>query len=90
MNLDEQIKESISKIEFPIPAYEFSVGPLSVFVWNKFEFSLEICETEPYAPDGDVPLIMLKMGWIEFLFYSKTLFKLIYKKRHGYLPRGLE
>lgn len=90
MNLDEQIKEHVSKIDFPLPVYEFSILGLSVMVWKKFEFSLEICETEPYAPDGDVPLIMLKTGWTEFLFYSKPLFKLIYKKRHGYSPRGLE
>ncbi len=90
MNLDQQIRESISNIEIPLPVYDFSIGPVSIMIWKKFEFHLEICETEPYAPDGEVPLIMLKMGWIEFLFYSKVLFKLIYKKRHGYLPRGLE
>lgn len=90
MNLDEQIKNSVANVTIPTPSYEFSIWGLSVFVWNKFEFSLEICETEPYAPDGEVPLIMVRTGWLEFLFYSKLLFKLIYKKRHGYSPRGLE
>ncbi len=89
--ISEKLREYEATLPPPEePAYVYTKGPTLIFFFTKFKFELDICETEPYAPDGDAPFIFVRIGWVEFMFESKTLYKLIYKRRHGYEPWGLE
>jgi hypothetical protein len=71
------------------PISNFRIGGLSVFIWRKFTLSLYVLETEPYRMDGEVPMVFLQIGPIEFVFENKFIYKRLYKREFGYLPRGL-
>lgn len=84
MSLDQQIKDSIKDIDFPIPLFDFSILNVSFLMWKKPEFHILALETRPYEPDGTTPLIMVQFAFFELLFYNKTLHRLIYRLKNGY------
>lgn len=82
-DIDKKVKADIENITI-VPVWDFQIFGLGVLFWKNFEFTFDICETSPYAPDGDVPLIFAKIGWVEFIFENKRIYKYVYKKRYGY------
>jgi len=86
MNLDEKIKESIKKMEnmdFAIPFFNISIFNVHFSLYKIREMYLDFCETNPYRPDGEIPLIFLRMGHLEIVFESKKLYKYLYKKKYN-------
>ena len=88
MKLDDLNKE-IKKVDIPVPLGVFDFLGVSVFIWKKPEVHLELVETWPYAPDGDVPMLMVQFAWFEIMFYSKPLYRFFYKRKYGRNPSGL-
>lgn len=89
MNLDAEFKKATENVEFPVPIYDRHLFNISFFIWKKPEIHLELVETWPYAPDGDVPMLMIQFGWIEIMFYSKRLYRYFYRKKYNEDPAGL-
>jgi len=81
----EMIKDSISKVEIDntIPLFDFHIFGVGFYINRKPELYFEICETFPYAPDGEVPLIFINVAWFEIIFESKWLYKKVYDRRYG-------
>jgi len=91
MTFDEKINKELKKdLDLPTPLVDFNLGPIGVFIWKYFDFSVDIIETYPYELDGSYPLIMIQLGWIEFLFENKLIYKYIYKIKHNSYPMGLQ
>jgi hypothetical protein len=78
-NLDEIINETIKNIEIETPLLDFHIFGVLFTIWKTAELSLELCETHPYTPDGDIPLIFVRIG---FLDINKWLYKKIYDKKY--------
>lgn len=88
---DERVREAIDNAPKPEePIHCFAGGHVLFLLYKAPKLELDICETYPYAPDGDVPLIFLRLGWFEFLFNNKFIYKTIYKRRYNELPEGLK
>lgn len=82
MKLGRRVKiDTDATIETPLK--DFHIFNISFFVWKKSSFHFDILETYPYAEDGDVPAVFVRFSHFEILFYSKLIYKFIYKKRHG-------
>jgi hypothetical protein len=90
MNLDEKIRESMKDVVIPLPVSEIYAFGVSLFIWKEAKFEIDICETEPYQPDGSVPMLFFRFAWFELVFQNKTIYKFFYKRKLGYEPRGLE
>lgn len=90
MSLDKQIKDHIKNIDIPKPLSIFSIFDISVFIWKKPEFHIELVETWPYELDGQTPLIFAQFAFIEIAFFSERLYKFLYRRKHGFNPMGLE
>lgn len=89
MNLDEEIRKTISEIEFDVPIFETYAFGIVLWIWKKPELYAEVVETEPYKLDGEYPMIMIKVAWFEISFDNKRLYRFIYKRKYGREPRGL-
>jgi len=68
------------------PLWSTDIGPVSLFVWRKPELKLETLETYPYQLDGSMPMIFAQAAWFELIFEWPWLYKIIYKRKYGYLP----
>lgn len=77
-------------LDCPKFIYDFHFFGLSFLIWKQFKFEIDICETYPYAQDGEVPLIFITIGCLDIIFENKWLYKKIYNRRHGFNPIGLE
>ena len=84
MSITDKILQEIEANPIVCPIFDFSILGVSFLLWNKPETHLDLCETSPYAPDGDVPLIFIQLAYFEIMFYNKWLYKKIYKKRYGW------
>lgn len=71
-------------IKNSIPILHFSLFGLSFLIWKDFKFLIEFCETEPYTPNGDIPLIFVQFGWLALVFENKMIYKFMYKRKYGY------
>lgn len=89
MNMDKLMKDFVDKTIIPTPKYMFNILNISFFIWDYKEYRIELVETYPYELDGQTPMLMIQIGTVEFMFYSKVLYKFIYKRKYGFLPRGL-
>ncbi len=72
------------------PLLSFYLFGVNFYVWRDFEVSIEPLETRPYAPDGSIPLIFLRLGFFEVNFESKYFYKKLYISKYEYEPEGLE
>lgn len=90
MKLSEQVNKEIKDLKIPEPILEFSFFSVSVFVWKYFNIEVDLVESYPYEPDGTTPLIMIQLGFVEFMFENKRLYSYLYKRKHGFKPMGLE
>lgn len=77
------------KSEWAPPVFDFYIFGLSILIWKKFEFQLDVCETMPYQADGSVPLIFWQIGWVQFIFECKWIYKNIYIYKNKREPEGL-
>jgi len=60
----------------PIPIFS------NLLIYKSYQgFSVELCLTEPYCPNGEVPLVFVMCGFIEFIVESKWLYRKIYERR---------
>lgn len=83
----KNLVENMSHVlEFPL--IDFSIWRVSVFIWKSFKFDLDICETFPYQPDGTIPLIFFRIGWVEFMFENYFLYKKLYRRKYKFDPAG--
>lgn len=83
----KDLKDNMNHIlEFPL--VDFSIWRVSVFIWKSFKFDLDICETFPYQPDGTIPLIFFRIGWVEFMFENYFLYKKLYRRKYKFDPAG--
>lgn len=86
-NFEEFMKEFEKIRKRRIPWYNreiyFSIKNVSVLLTFKWEIGIDLCETYPYAPDGDVPLIFISCGFIQFTIESKKIYKYLYDKKYG-------
>lgn len=63
--------------KLPIPIFS------NLLVYKSYQgFSMELCLTEPYCPNGEVPLIFIKLGFVEFIVESKWLYRRLYEIRN--------
>ena len=83
MNLDEKIRKDMEEVIIECPILDFYIFGTSFLFYRKPELFFDICETHPYAPDGDIPLIFIRLGWLEIIFESKWIYKKVYKRRYG-------
>ena len=90
MNIDDKIKQYMDGVKVPTTIFEYHKFGVSLFVWKLPEFYVDVIETEPYQLDGSVPLLMIKIGFVELMFENKLLYKIIYKRKNGFTPMGLE
>ena len=77
-DFDKIILDEVKDWEAPI----FSTGWLYIWKSNQGR-SVQLCETYPYAPDGDVPLIFISLWYIEFIIESPRLYKWLYNRKYG-------
>lgn len=81
-NIDDLLKDleaySLEKLWM-----HFTVFGVTFLFWKKWEFGYQLCETEPYARDGDVPIVFLLLGFIEIAVENSWLYRRLYKKRYG-------
>jgi hypothetical protein len=84
--IDEILKEAVENAELDdnrnilFDFYLFGVG---FYIYNKFESYVEFLETFPYREDGDIPMIFLKLGFIEVTFENKKIYKYLYKRKYN-------
>lgn len=72
------------------PLYSHYFFGLYFLIHAKPELYFTALETEPYTPNGDIPVVFIQIAWFEFIFNNLFLYKIFYKREHGYLPDGLE
>lgn len=89
-HIDKSINDAIRNVKHEEPLLCFSLWVSTVFIWRSFEVYIEAIETEPYELDGTTPLITLRIGWVEIMFESKQLYRIIYKRKWGFTPLGLK
>jgi hypothetical protein len=73
-----------------IPLASTTIFGMTISIIKKPEFSIEILETEPYARDGEVPMIFVQLAWVDITFENKWLYKKLYFNKHGWMPPGLQ
>ena len=69
--------------------YDFYYMGIYVLLTKSSNFFLDILETYPYKPDGEIPLIFLTIGRVHITFENKFLYSFLYKRKNGYKPRGI-
>jgi hypothetical protein len=79
------MKFSLDNIEIPkdtnYPIFELGSW---FMVWKEsIDWGVNLCETFPYAPDGEVPLIFIDMGRCQITVDSRWLYKTIYERKYG-------
>lgn len=81
MDFDKIIIDEIKSFEFNYPVFElgawFSIWKQSV------GWGVTLCETYPYAPDGEVPLVFIDIGKCQIMLDSPKLYKFFYKRKYG-------
>jgi hypothetical protein len=89
MSLDKQLREYVDSVDSIGLLKEGSFGPVSFMLFDKSTGPLiELVETHPYLPDGEIPIIMLNIGRLCIFFENKFLYKLIYKRKYGFIPKA--
>lgn len=76
-----EIKDSPSCI----PSYDFSFKRFGFgyYTDNIPEwFTIDLCETFPYAPDGEVPMMFLNIWKLQMWIEWSWLYRKIYKNRY--------
>lgn len=81
-NLDEILKKEVSTIDIDLPLFSIDILSSTVFTWRRWEVYVDFLETNPYRPDGDVPMVFIRLGFLEISLYSKKLYKFLYKKKY--------
>lgn len=80
----DQILREIDCTDIDTPIFDFYILGINFSLWKTPELSVTLCETSPYAPDGEVPLIFIRLAYLEIMFYNKPLYNYIYKKKYGW------
>lgn len=82
-NIDDIIEKEVKKAEIDCPIFSIYIFKVTVFIWRKFDIYLDFLETNPYALDGTIPIIFLRLGFLEISFYSKKIYKYLYKRKYN-------
>lgn len=79
ISLDNIIIDDHLATECPI----FNIGSFFT-VWNKSQgWGIEPLITNPYKMDGEIPLVFINLGRVQFFFENKWLYKKVYKYIYG-------
>lgn len=56
------------------PLWNFHIFGISFLVLKDFDFGVEALETAPYAPNGDIPVVFIRLGFLEVMIENKYLY----------------
>lgn len=79
------LEQKIQKLEERVQELE-----QKLFEQENQKTETNLNKPQPYALDGEIPLVFLKIGCIQFCFDSKWLYKKLYKRKHNCDPPGIE
>lgn len=92
MDIDKIINTSLKDLEIidNMPVLDFHIFGISFFIEKIPSYNIELIETYPYELDGETPILIINFWYFSVLFANKWLYKLVYRKKYGYNPKGLE
>lgn len=89
--MGKEIRAYLNRVEKP-NWYDFywdvRLGRVTFTLTNtgSNDWFFDMCETEPYALDGEVPLLFVFLGYFWITIESKRLYKYFYKRKYGWIP----
>lgn len=89
-NIEKAIAEDKEDYKQFTPIWCLPVGNVLVSLERTPELVLEVLETHPYAFDGSIPITFIQIAWLQFTVEWKWLYKILYKRKYGYLPTALD
>lgn len=83
------LDEYTPQMDYPKFYFDWFIFGVCFIFCSAFQVGIEVLETFPYEMDGQTPYIYINLFFLSICFENKWLYKKIYKKKYGFLPKGL-